>query len=94
MNSTTKFSLYFTVRNTSIPKQQGQEINAARRKPRRSVPDFVSQLWRKIGWKAWEDFARDTVAPPSQEYIANARRHYVDRCDFVAEALIVHLSVH
>ena len=31
--------------------------------PRLSVPDFVSQLWRKIGGKAWKDFSRDTVAP-------------------------------
>ena len=31
--------------------------------PRLSVPDFVSQLWRKIGGRAWKDFARDTVAP-------------------------------
>ena len=31
--------------------------------PRLYVPDFVSQLWRKIGGKAWKDLARDTVAP-------------------------------
>ena len=31
-------------------------------KPRLSVQDFVSQLWRKITWK---DFACDTVAPES-----------------------------
>ena len=31
--------------------------------PRPSVPDFVSQLWRKIGGRAWKDFSRDTVAP-------------------------------
>ena len=31
--------------------------------PRLSVPDCVSQLWRKIGGKAWTDFSRDTVAP-------------------------------
>ena len=31
--------------------------------PRLSVPDFVSQLWRKIGGRAWKDFSRDTVAP-------------------------------
>ena len=31
--------------------------------PRLSVPDFVSQLWRKIGGKAWTDFSRDMVAP-------------------------------
>ena len=27
------------------------------------IPDFVSQLWRKIRGKAWKDLARDTVAP-------------------------------
>ena len=31
--------------------------------PRPSVPDFVSQLWRKIVGRAWNDFSRDTVAP-------------------------------
>ena len=31
--------------------------------PRLSVPDFVSQLWIKIGRKAWNDFTHDTVAP-------------------------------
>ena len=31
--------------------------------PRLYVPDVVSQLWRKIGGKAWKDLARDTVAP-------------------------------
>ena len=31
--------------------------------PRLYVPDFVSQLWRKIGGKAWKDLARDTVVP-------------------------------
>ena len=31
--------------------------------PRLYVPDFVSQLWRKIGGKAWKDLAHDTVAP-------------------------------
>jgi len=25
------------------------------------VPDFVSQLWRKIRGKAWKDLTRDTV---------------------------------
>ena len=35
--------------------------------PRLSVPDFVSQLWRKIGGRAWKDFTHDTVAPSSQQ---------------------------
>ena len=30
---------------------------------RLSVKDFVSQLWRKIGGRAWDNFTHDTVAP-------------------------------
>ena len=43
--------------------QQTRGGQFASLEPRLYVPDFVSQLWRKIGGKAWKDLARDTVAP-------------------------------
>ena len=44
-------------------KKQRRKVVLASLEPRLYVPDFVSQLWRKIGGKAWKDLARDTVAP-------------------------------
>ena len=43
--------------------------------PRLSFPDFVSELWRKVGRKVWKDFSCDVVAPRRQVY--EMRRQYI-----------------
>ena len=43
--------------------------------PRLSIPNFVSQLWRKIGGKAYKDFSCDVVAPWRHLPSTKATRH-------------------